>query len=407
MPKSPNPVRQSANRKTFTELGLARLKPPKTGQDLVWDSDAKGLAVLLSPGGAKTYRATFVLHGKPCAVKLGRVGEMSLANAREITRQYRGKAAQSIDPRVTPSDRYADVVDQFIELYARPRQRTWEQTEYYLKRVCAAWLDKPFASISKRDAYIMLERFVRDGHGRKAAVTLAWIKTLWRWAWKKDLIASPVMDAVEIEYEEGVRDRHFTDEEIKSIWRAADQLAPHESAYVKLLVLLAPRKNELSGMRRSEIKLDADGNPAEWVTPHERTKSRKKQSNGKRRVYTTPLPPLAQRIIAAVPKRDDDDLLFEGRAAGVPITVGSKFVRKLARLGAPADFYPHAIRHTVATWLENQGHSEFERGLVLNHSGAGVTAGYSHGYAMDLKRALLAKWGEHVERLVGAEFRPT
>ena len=47
---------------------------------------------------------------------------------------------------------------------------------------------------------------------------------------------------------------------------------------------------------------------------------------------------------------------------------------KLVRGGAPADFMLHTFRHTVATWLETAGRSEWERGLVLNHSGSGVTA---------------------------------
>jgi hypothetical protein len=37
---------------------------------------------------------------------------------------------------------------------------------------------------------------------------------------------------------------------------------------------------------------------------------------------------------------------------------------------------------------------------VLNHSEAGVTAGYSHGYPLELKRQLLQKWADHVEALV-------
>jgi hypothetical protein len=50
--------------------------------------------------------------------------------------------------------------------------------------------------------------------------------------------------------------------------------------------------------------------------------------------------------------------------------------------------------------LAGAKHSEWERGLVLNHSGSGVTAGYSHGHALDLKRELLDKWAKHVEGLV-------
>jgi hypothetical protein len=58
------------------------------------------------------------------------------------------------------------------------------------------------------------------------------------------------------------------------------------------------------------------------------------------------------------------------------------------------------FHHTVATWLQNKGHSEWEVGVVLNHAGGGVTADYSHGYPLELKRALLTKWADHVQGLV-------
>jgi len=53
---------------------------------------------------------------------------------------------------------YGAIVDQFIERYARPRQRTWDQTERTLKN-CQAWLDKPIAEISKHDANALLNGF--------------------------------------------------------------------------------------------------------------------------------------------------------------------------------------------------------------------------------------------------------
>ena len=72
--------------------------------------------------------------------------------------------------------------------------------------------------------------------------------------------------------------------------------------------------------------------------------------------------------------------------------------------GGPQTFSYHTARHTVATWLENEGHSERERSLVLNHAGGGnVTAGYSHGFAGKLKLELLSRWSDHVERLVQPE----
>jgi hypothetical protein len=65
-----------------------------------------------------------------------------------------------------------------------------------------------------------------------------------------------------------------------------------------MLVLLAPRKTALAGMRRSD--LDDIDNPTLWTTPFELTKSKKSAS--KKRVYLTPLPALAQRIVKGLPK---------------------------------------------------------------------------------------------------------
>jgi hypothetical protein len=40
---------------------------------------------------------------------------------------------------------------------------------------------------------------------------------------------------------------------------------------------------------------------------------------------------------------------------------------------------------------------------VLKYSGSGVTVGYPHGHALDLKRELLCKWADHVQGLVSPE----
>jgi integrase len=428
--------RSQHQRKEFTPLWLPRLKPPRKGQELYWDTGQTGLALLASSGGTKTFRSQYCLNGKWQARSLKRLGELvsdddlvkeygpdkvekmsakqlglaktglEIQKARAIVANDRICAEQGIDPKErqdqlpTARTAYEAVVDQFVELYAKPRQRTWEQTQNVLKRNCKPWLKKQFSAITKRDAYNLLEAFIAEGHGPKAGLTLAWLKTLWRWAYKRDLVASPVMDAVEIHFEKGKRDRVFTDDEVKAIWRAADQLGPIEGGYIKLLVLLAPRKTALAGMRRSE--LDDANNPTVWTTPHERTKSKK--TARKKRVYLTPLPPLAQRILKGLLQSEGEDyLVFPGAHKGMPICPGSPLKRKLVANGAPSDFAFHTMRHTVATWLQNAGHYEYEVGLVLNHSGSGITAGYSHGYPLKPKLFLLAKWASHVAQLVQPE----
>lgn len=406
--------RSAANRKLFNDKWIDRLKPLKTRQTVFWDTSQKGLALLVSPGGTKTFRSQFCLHGKWQTRSIGRFGEIviedgenpNVAWARERVRRDRTQAKDGLDPReqqpTVVRKNFEAIVDQFIELYAKPRQRTWKHTEGVLKRNCAPWLRRQMGSITKRDAYDLLEGFVADGHGPKAGLTLAWLRTLWRWAYKRDLVASPIMDAVEIHYEKNERDRVYSDDEIKAIWKAAEQLSQVEAGYIKLLLLLAPRKTALA--RLSLADLDDPKSPSLWTTPHELTKSKKTAKN-KKRVYLTPLPPLAQRILKPLLPKDDAevDWIFSGSHKGIPIWPGSPLARKLVKEGAPADFDYHTARHTIATWLENNGHDEFDRGLVLNHAGSGVTAGYSHGYALERKRDLLEKWAAHVESLVRAK----
>lgn len=100
---------------SFTAASVRRFKPPKVGQTVHWDGGTngqRGLSVLVSAGGTRTFRATYYwpnkkgkLNGKgkvilvPISVSLGRVGEMDLGRARERTAEYRKKAMAGINPQ--------------------------------------------------------------------------------------------------------------------------------------------------------------------------------------------------------------------------------------------------------------------------------------------------------------------
>jgi integrase len=421
------------NEKPFTDLSVRKLRVPKVGQLVYWDVPAprrggvSGLSVLASAGGTKTYRATFYLPdpkgektttGKlkriPITYRLGNIEEMTLTMARALTRKYRGDAEQGIDPRAVKQQAaeaavkaaaaritYAQVVEKFIERHARPSQRTWYQTQRVLRVSGKSLLTTPFADITKAQVRELLETFVNDGHPYKAAAAQSWFKKLWRWAAEQDLVPIAIMDSVRVNFERRDRDRVYSDDEIKATWDAANQLPePSAGAYVKLLMLLAPRKRELAWMTWSY--LDDAENPKLWETPFELTKSRKNAR--KKRKYFTPLPPLAQRILKGLPKGGPEDRVFPAIRVNID-KGGNKVVHDeglkdaLVARGAPRDFMPHAWRHTVATFLGKR-HTEWEVGLVLNHSGSSVTAGYMHGTPGEWKLQLLEEWAAHVEALV-------
>src|SRR5258707_14421197 len=136
-------LRSAPNRRTFRDIDIKRLKPPKEGQELYWDDACKGLSLLVG-ANTKTFRATYKLKGRWTSTSIGRFGEMvpnsdpnkenlQIGEARRIVENYRALARQGIDPLAGPpdtsKDTYEAVVDLFIDHYAKPKQRTWDQTQ--------------------------------------------------------------------------------------------------------------------------------------------------------------------------------------------------------------------------------------------------------------------------------------
>ena len=92
------------------------------------------------------------------------------------------------------------------------------------------------------------------------------------------------------------RERVLSDAELIAVWKACGE--DDFGRMTRLLVLTACRRQEVGGMRWSEL----DPERGVWAIPGERTK------NG--RTHTLPLPPLAWEIIEATPHRAGIDLLF-------------------------------------------------------------------------------------------------
>jgi integrase len=382
-------------RQKLTTASIERLKPPPAGRLEVFDAGLPGFGLRVSASGRRTWFLIYRSQGRqrrhsftppyPALSLEAARGRAAALLARLADGQAPAPPVAGTAP-LPACPTFETVVAGFIEKYARPRQRTWAETERTLLVNCAGWLERPFREITAADAYALLDGFTAAGHHGKAAVTLKWLRTLWRWAAKRDLCDRPVMDAVEIHIERRLRERVYDDAEIAALWRAADGLGQREGAFLKLLALLGPRKGELAGM--ADAELDSLERPALWTVPHERTKSAKM---ARRRVYVVPLPGLAQRVLRP--------LLGQGEVFG-GIRAGTALKERIRSLSGVADWTYHAHRHTIATWLETQGSSEYERGLVLNHAGRGVTAGYSHGYPAELKRELLESWAGHVAAVV-------
>src|SRR5262249_20807135 len=149
---------------------------------------------------------------------------------------------------------------------------------------------------------------------------------------------------------------HYSDDELRSIWSAADKLSTVEGAYTKLMMLLALRRDELAEGVWSEF--DRQEGPTLFTVPTPRRHMKTPGKLTKKPTDRVPLPPRAARIVRGL--RGGGEQLFPG------LDIRRKLKPKLVKLGAPKDFLLHTFRHTIATYFHNTGRSEWERALVLN-----------------------------------------
>jgi integrase len=411
-------TRRKARHLYFTESAINSLKPKKK-QFLVWDAypddrsrrgdpPARGLAVLVSPRGARSFRVVYYYPGsvKPHYLKLGRVGELSLVEARRKALEARALARAGRDPKAgdpAKSGNFEATFRDWVsrELHGKRQSKSADKTQGFVLKNCALWATRPVGTILPGEIEKLLED-VRDGDRGEikprpaSAVRLhAHLGSFFSWCARPHggvISVSPMLGMRPPTTLKG-RERVYSADELRAIWAAAERLDNKlEGAYVRLVFLTALRREELAQAKWSEFEFDNE-TPTLFRVPFIRTKGR---ITRKPRDYLVPLPAYAARIVRSLP-RHDADAVFK------PINFQS-LKERLVRLGAPSDFQLHVARHSIATWLQNAGCSEYDVALCLNHAGSGsVTSGYSHGFPLERKRELLAKWGDHIQSLTKGE----
>ena len=150
--------------------------------------------------------------------------------------------------------------------------------------------------------------------------------------------------------------------------------------------MTAQRRDEVAGMRWSEINLDK----AEWNIPGERTK------NGK--AHTVHLSNEAISLIAALPRfakleGSVSDLVFTttGRS---PVSGFSKAKAQIDKLSTVSDWRLHDIRRTVVTHMSQLGIAHHVADAILNHKSgviSGVAAVYQRNQFLNERRDAMSE----------------
>lgn len=366
-------------RKKLTARTVTTLKATGCRTD-VFDTLTPGLALRISPTGAKSWGVLYRSHGRFRRLTLGSAKVLGLAEARELAREAIREAQKGGDPALERMRRrnaktIDDLIPEFIERYAKKRTRSWKHTEWLLTtRVLPTWKGRAIDDITRRDVRLLVEKMA-ERTPILANRTVAAISKLFKFALDDDLITASPAVGIGKPAPEHARDRVLTPDELRALWLKFEALAPPLCAYFKLRLLTAQRGIEVGSMRWGDVDLAAGW----WTVPASISKNKL--------AHRVPLAPSAVTLLKSLrppAAAASDYVLEDGR--------GKKQQSKATKTFGIEDFRGHDLRRTAASFMASGGVPRLTIAKILNHVETGVTAVYDrHSYDAE-KRAALDWW---------------
>jgi hypothetical protein len=356
---------RTASRVKFTKAELDKLlqsgRPDR--QKMIWDTEEKGLSVLISRGpkhqgqATVTFRVVYYLKdspGKPRYMKLGRWPERSdIVAVRDQARLIRIDARAGIDPRKPKlTGKFPEAVNRFIEDHAK-ENRSWKETRRIFDLyVVPEWADMNIEDIKKDHVSDLLTKIRRGkieskgksyGSQAVARATRAQLVTLFNWYEAKHTTGKdfriPIPKLMKSDPLNGApeRDRALADDEIRALWTACGDMGAYGAA-VKTALLTAQRFRKVGKMQRSDLKdrirVQGHSENGRWIEDYDighvwdPTRDDDPKNKG---VSIVPLSRLARQVIATTPAPNVNrsaDFVFTTTGRG-PIKGWSKYKARL------------------------------------------------------------------------------
>ena len=198
------------------------------------------------------------------------------------------------------------------------------------------------------------------------------------------LESNPVMRA-RVRKTDNQRTRFLTPAELKKLGRAFDKLAqeganPKAIAICKLWALTGCRRNEIAGLKWSEVDFE------EGVFRFDDTKTGKS---------IRPLPLSARLILKAISYDPGDVYVFPAEEGEGFYQGTAKIWPDVKKAAGLSDITPHTLRHTIGSLAVSHGENLIMTGALLGHANPRSTAIYAHVQLEPMRRA-----GERVGRRV-------
>lgn len=348
--------------------------PVEAKDYFVWDSQIAGFGVRVMPSGAKTYQAQYRKGGRTRRVAIGRHGNITVDEARNLAKEIMGQVAKGENPaeelsqhRKAPT--VAALCERFFEAHAKERCKPSTQKEY--RRAIDLFIVPALGrfkvvDVERKDIAELHHKF-RD-RPYQANRTLGVLSKMFNlaeiWGLRPDG-SNPCRHVPK--YREVKRERYLSQPELQHLGETLVAVehdgseSPFVVAAFRLLILTGCRLGEIQTLKWAYITPDG------MELPDSKT--------GARRI---PLPQPARDILAHLPRTPGNPYVIEGKLPDSHITDLQHPWRRIRERAGLPNVRIHDLRHTYASNAVSAGMPIQMVGRLLGHTQIQTTMRYAH-----------------------------
>jgi integrase len=350
----------------FTKSSLAALLP-QDKQYQVYDSQSRGLMVVVYATGALTFFFQGRIDGKPRRVKLGPFPDLSITAARAKCDGIRGNVAQG--KPVKASNRggptFGELWQQYWDEYAvvKKAESSRKHDQWQWKKLLQPNWEMLKVSNIKKPTVLELQIKVSKENGKVTANRmLSLVKKVFNHAIDAERIESNPAATVK-KFKEQSRERFVQGDELPRFFKALGDFPNQDFADFWLMCLfVGARQSNVLAMQWAQI----DFASRVWTIP--KTKGGQSQR--------VPLVPQAMEILER--RRNLSKFVFNGCGKSGHLTRPGKAWDRLLKLAGIEDLTMHDLRRSLGSYQAAAGVSELVIGKSLGHSpGSRATAIYA------------------------------
>jgi integrase len=369
----------------FTKELIIKLVLPKQGRDIYKDTKERGLILIVSYTGGKTFYIAKNIKTEPgkkyYRKKIGDFPDLSIAEARTKVFNLKTHIARGFNPfkKVNKDHEeiiFEDLFDKYINNYAKHNTKCWKADVAEINEKAITLFNKKVSSITKNEIHDLFNHLTPRGK-YSANRFLDRLKAIFNKAIEWGLLDKNPTKGIK-KHKEKSRDRYITLEEKDQFFQAVHS---ESNTLMRNFILMSlytgARKGNMLSMRWKDISF----NNKLWYISD--TKNGESQN--------VVLSEEALKILKEMHESAKSEWVFPSdSSASGHLQEPKKAWKRICQRAGMDDLRIHDLRRTRGSWMAITGASQYVIGKALNHKSPRSTAIYAR-LSLDPVRESLEK----------------